>query len=83
MNDDVVEIIDYIEEFIQEDAVPKSVKSKLQSIAADLKSADESNLSLRVNEFLSMLDEMSSDNNLDQFTRQQIWSISSMLEALN
>ena len=83
MNDAVAEIIEYIDDFIQEDAVPKSVKSKLQLIVSELKVVDDSSLSLRVNEFLSLLDEMSGDNNLDQFTRQQIWSISSMLESLN
>ena len=42
----------------------------------------DDNLSLTVNKLLSDLDEISSDANLDQFTRQQIWSISSMLESI-
>jgi uncharacterized protein (UPF0147 family) len=83
MNDDLAEIVAYIDDFTQEDSIPKSVKTKLQMIVSELKSADETTLSLRVNESLSLLDELSGDNNLDQFTRQQIWSISSMLEGLN
>ncbi len=83
MNEELAEVIEYMEDFSKDDGIPKSVKSKLQMIVTELKSATEEQLSLRINEFLSLLDEMSSDTNLDQFTRQQIWSISSMMEAIN
>lgn len=82
MNNEVKEIIEYMEEFIQDDNVPKNAKNKIKTIISELKSATETDLSLKVNKLLSDLDELSNDSNLDQFTRQQLWSITSMLEGL-
>lgn len=83
MNEDLKEIIEFIKELQDEGNMPKNVKNKFQIIISELKSTTNENLSLTVNKLLSDLDEISSDANLDQFTRQQIWSISSMLEGIN
>lgn len=83
MKEELLELIEFIKEIEEEGSVPKNVKAKFQTIITDLKGATDDTLSLTVNKLLSDLDEISSDANLDQFTRQQIWSISSMLEAID
>ncbi|MCA9478037.1 MAG: UPF0147 family protein [Nanoarchaeota archaeon] len=82
MNEELSEIVEFIKELEEEGNMPKNVKAKFQGIVKELKETTEENLSLTINKLLSDLDEISSDANLDQFTRQQIWSISSMLEGI-
>lgn len=83
MNDELKEIIEFIKELEEEGNMPKNVRAKFRIIVKSLNEATDDNLSLLVNKLLSDLDEISSDANLDQFTRQQMWSISSMLEGMN
>jgi len=54
----------------------------MTNIIVELKTSSDENISLRVNKILSDLDEIASDANLDQFTRQQIWSLTGMLEGI-
>lgn len=82
MNEDVQEVIDYLSELTDDSNIPRNVKAKLNDIIKQLKSATSDNLSLTVNKLLADLDDISNDANLDSFTRQQIWSVSSMLEGL-
>jgi uncharacterized protein (UPF0147 family) len=82
MNEDITDIVEFIEELTDDGNVPRNVKTKLLEISKQLKSATTENLSLTVNKLLADLDDISSDANLDSFTRQQIWSITSMLEAV-
>lgn len=82
MNKELAEVVDFIKELIEDGSVPRNVKSKFNEIIADLKKASDSELSLTINKLLSDLDEISADANLDQFTRQQIWSITSLLESI-
>jgi uncharacterized protein (UPF0147 family) len=80
---EIQEAIEYMSELEGDSSVPRNIKAKISSIIASLKNTKDEELSLTVNKLLSDLDEISSDANLDQFTRQQIWSISSMLEGIN
>jgi uncharacterized protein (UPF0147 family) len=82
MNEQITEVIEYVAELEQDSNVPRNIKSKLTKIIKLLKSSESEELSLTINKLLSDLDEISGDANLDQFTRQQIWSISSMLEGI-
>ena len=83
MNEDIAEILEFIAELEEDSNMPKNVKAKFKVIVHELKTTSDDQLSLLVNKLLSDLDDISSDANLDQFTRQQIWSISSMLEGIN
>ena len=83
MNEELAELIEYIQELESEGNMPKNVRAKFKIILNDLKTTSEEEFSMLVNKLLSDLDDISSDANLDQFTRQQIWSISSMLEGMN
>ncbi|MBN1175768.1 UPF0147 family protein [Candidatus Woesearchaeota archaeon] len=82
MNEQLEEVIEYVTELEQDSNVPRNIKNKLSAIVKLLKSSNNEDLSLTINKLLSDLDEISGDANLDQFTRQQIWSISSMLEGI-
>lgn len=83
MRAEIEEAIEYMSELESDSGVPRNVKAKMSLIIKTLKEVKEDELSLTINKLLSDLDEISSDANLDSFTRQQIWSISSMLEGLN
>lgn len=83
MNDQINEVIEYMSELEQDGNVPRNIKAKLNEITKLLKNTNKEDLSLTINKLLSDLDEISGDANLDQFTRQQIWSITSMLEGLD
>ena len=83
MNEELSELIEFIKELQEEGNMPKNVKAKFKNIVNDLQTTSDEDFSLMINKLLSDLDEISSDANLDQFTRSQIWSISSMLEGMN
>ena len=82
MNDQISEVIEFMQELEDESGVPRNVKAKFNEIISSLKDINEDNFSLTINKLLSDLDEVANDANLDQFTRQQVWSVSSMLESL-
>ena len=82
MNEELAEVVEYIKELEQDGNVPRNIKTKLVEIIDRLKKAEKEDLSLTINKLLSDLDDISSDANLDQFTRQQIWSLTSMLESI-
>jgi len=77
--DDVVEIVN---EIVEDPTLPKNVKAKLEEITSELKEAKSKDLRLRADKCIHELDEISSDANLQPFVRTQLWSIVSMLEAL-
>lgn len=83
MRAEIQEAIEFMIELSEDGGVPKNIKAKMISIISSLKNTKDEDLSLTVNKLLSELDDISSDANLDQFTRQQIWSISSMLEGID
>ena len=66
---------------IQEDAtVPRNVRTKIESIISTLRQDTE--LSIKVNKTLNILDEISSDVNMQSYTRTQIWNVMSDLEKI-
>ncbi len=66
---------------IQEDVtVPKNVRTKIESILSTLK--EDTELSIKVNKALNELDGISSDANIQSYTRTQVWNIMSVLEKL-
>ncbi len=80
MTQELDSIIEVLTDLLEDNTVPRNVKSKLQVIIDALK--DSTDLSLKINKALSILDEISDDNNLQSYARTQIWNITSMLESL-
>lgn len=82
MSELVEELMEYLNDMIEDSNIPRAVKAKCSEIKKEISSSKEKDFSLKVNKFLSDLDNLSSDCNIDQYTRQQLWSITSMLEGL-
>ncbi|MDP7179978.1 MAG: UPF0147 family protein [Candidatus Woesearchaeota archaeon] len=76
--DQIKEVIKTLTELSEEASVPKNVKLKLQELANTLN--DSTDISMKVNQALNVLDEIANDINIEPYTRTQIWSIVSQLE---
>ncbi len=74
--DDVVSVLN---ELLEDPTVPKNVKIKIEQIIDALNEKTE--VSLRINKALNILDEISDDNNIQPYTRTQVWNIASLLES--
>jgi uncharacterized protein len=75
------DVIFVLTELLEDTTVPKNVKSKIKTIIESLNESKD--LSLSINKALNILDEISDDNNLQTYTRTQIWNIASLLESLD
>ena len=77
------DIIDVLNEIKDDNTVPKNVKERIikikEVLTVDIKTEE---LSLCINKSLDILDEIVDDSNLQPYTRTQLWSISSLLEAM-
>ena len=74
-------VISSLGEIHDDVTVPRNVRAKIESIISALK--EEVELSIKINKALNGLDELSSDVNLQAYTRTQIWNIMSVLEKLH
>jgi len=73
-------IMEAVSELLSDSTVPRNVKVKLENIIKALK--EEGDISLKINRVLNDLDEITSDVNLQPYTRTQLWNIVSMLEKV-
>ena len=73
-------IILALQELIEDNTVPKNVRTKVDGIVQILK--EDSDLQIRINKALQELDEISDDTNIQAYTRTQIWNIASLLEMI-
>ncbi len=80
MSHELKDVKDLLLELLEDNTVPRNVKTKLQGILSALN--EDAELSLRVNKALNILDEISDDNNIQTYTRTQLWNIASVLESL-
>ena len=76
----VTKIVETISELSDDLSTPKNLKSRLVNISKLLNQNLED--SLNINKALDELDEIVNDNNLEPYTRTQIWNIVSMLESV-
>ena len=77
---DVEEIIMRVDDLKEEQNVPSNVKELLEQFIKEMED-DSTELSVRVNTGASLLDEVSSDPNIPQHIRTEIWNIASLLEG--
>ena len=82
MDQELEEIISLLKELQDDSTVPKNVKAKLKDMEAELQS-EEGELSLKINKILSDVEEIANDINIPMFVRNQIFSLTSMLENMN
>ncbi|MBW2971171.1 UPF0147 family protein [Candidatus Woesearchaeota archaeon] len=76
----VDEIIEALQELEEDSTVPRNIRAKVAGTIQILQSKDE--LKLRIDKALQEMEEIASDNNMQSYTRAQIWNIVSMLESL-
>ena len=73
-------IVSSLNEILEDQSVPKNVRSKIQGTILSLK--EEVEPSIKINKALNTLDELSNDPNLQSYTRAQIWNVMSVLEKI-
>ena len=77
----VKDIVASISELKDDTTVPKNVKEKVQEIIETL-SDEKSDISMRIDKALQILDDIAEDSNLQSYTRTQVWNLVSMLEKV-
>jgi uncharacterized protein (UPF0147 family) len=79
----VSDVMETIKEIVEDPTLPKNIRAKLEEITNCLKSANPKEIRLKADKCINNLDEISSDVNIQPFVRTQLWSVVSMLEALD
>ena len=74
------EIVESISELSDDSSIPKNLKERLNHVSKLMNQDLED--SLKINKALDELDEIVDNNNLEPYTRTQIWNIVSMLESI-
>ncbi len=80
MDDKIENVLYLLQELLNDDQVPRNVKSRVQEVMAILKSKEE--LSVKKHKAMDKMEEFNDDTNLKAFTRSQIWDVVSQLENL-
>ncbi len=78
--DQLVDVVAVLSDMGADQNVPKNVRAQMQSLVVVLQSAKEH--PVKVHDAMNMLDRVSSDINLDSYTRTQIFSLIGMLEKM-
>ena len=73
-------VVNSISELSDDLSTPRNLKERLKHISKLMNQDLED--SLKINKALDELDEIVNDNNLEPYTRTQIWNIVSMLESI-
>ena len=63
-------------------SVPRNIRNSVQEAKESLNN-EKLDSAVRINNAISILDEVSNDPNIPIYTRTQIWNIVSMLEVMN
>lgn len=80
-SDEMMDILDSLDEIKGDSTVPKNVKLKIDEMISTLKD-EKTDISIRVDKVQQELEDISSDSNLQAFTRTQLWNVVSLLETL-
>ncbi len=75
-------IISILDEINNDKTVPKNIRAAIFKAKEDLKN-EKMEKNVRINSAVSILDEAANDSNLPVYTRTQIMSIVSQLEAMD
>jgi len=68
---------------IQEDrTVPRNVRTMIEEAKSSLND-ERQDMAVRINAAISILDEVSNDQNIPTYTRTHVWNIVSILEVMN
>ena len=82
MSEQLKQAIDVLLQISEDRTVPRNIRESAEEAKKSLESEEEDDLTVKVDKALQILDEMSEDPNLPVYTRTQIWSVVTLLEAL-
>ncbi len=77
------DVIGTIKEILEDPALQKNIKQKLEKAVQELSGADKKTIRLKVDKCINDMEEISNDANIQSFVRTQVWGIVSMLESLD
>ena len=80
MQSNMVNVIDALTELKDDHAVPRNVKTKIESIIILLN--DETETSIKISRALHEMEEISEDVNMQSYTRTQLFNVVSLLEMV-
>ncbi len=80
MQSNMVNVIDALTELRDDHAVPRNVKTKIESIIILLN--DETETSIKISRALHEMEEISDDVNMQSYTRTQLFNVVSLLEMV-
>lgn len=79
--EELQQVIELLTQILEDKTVPKNIRENAQKSKESLMATDEE-ISVRVDQAVQLLDEISEDPNMPMYTRTQIWSLVSLLEGL-
>ena len=77
----VLDVLNSLIQLQEDECVPRNVRCRIANACSALK-CEERALSIRVDESIQELDEVSEDINIPVYTRTQIWDIVAKLECI-
>lgn len=80
MQSNMVNVIDALTELRDDHAVPRNVKTKIESIIVLLN--DETETSIKISRALHEMEGISDDVNMQSYTRTQLFNVVSLLEMV-
>ena len=79
---DIETINKLLDEINEDRSVPRNIRLSVQDAKDNLNDSKQ-DLTIRISNAISILDNISNDPNLPIYTRTQIWNIVSILEVIN
>lgn len=78
----VEDVVAAINDVLEDPALQKNIKSKLEHIVSILKASTKKDVRLKVDKCIDELDEICNDVNIQPFVRTQLWTLIGMLETV-
>ncbi len=79
--DQLANVTDYLQELMEDNTIPKNVKTKISNVIKLF--GEDGDENIKINKALDEFDEIATDNNIQPYTRTQIWNVVSMLENID
>ena len=79
--EDIEQVLEFLSQIQQDQSIPKNVRIKLKIVFETL-SIENKDISLRIDQTLQEMDEISENPNIPIYAKTQLWSVVSLLEEL-
>jgi len=78
----VNEILDTISYILEDPAIQKNIRAKLEQIAGIMKASTSKDVKLKIDKCIDILSDVCEDSNIQSFVRTQLYQLSGMLESI-